>query len=325
MNIPSINEKDRPFKVVFMGTPLFAAHVLQKLVEAGINIVGVVTTTDKPAYRGLKLTPSPVKKLALEHELKLLQPETLSDSIFIAELEDLKPDLQVVVAFRKLPEIVWNLPPKGTINLHASLLPQYRGAAPINHAIINGEKESGVTTFFINNEIDTGNILFMEKIELEKEETAGSLHNKLMVIGAELVLKTINAIQKGTAKAVPQTTLPADQLKKAPKISKTFCKIDWNIPAEKVLNFIKGVSPFPTAFCDFYDMNGTAVICKIFKARSSNSFQLRPAETYSDNKTFLKVGTQTGDIEILEIQQEGKKYLKIEEFLRGNKKIIFNN
>ena len=306
-------------RIVFLGTPEFAAYILQKLIEKKTNIVGVVTAADKPAGRGLLLTQSPVKKIALQHNLKILQPENLKSSEFIEQLSDLKPDLQVVVAFRMLPELVWALPKKGSFNLHASLLPQYRGAAPINHVIINGEKETGVTTFFINNEIDTGNIIFSEKVLIADDETAGTLHDKLMTIGADLVLKTITAIENGTAKSIPQNNIDINNLKKAPKISKNFCKIDWNLPAETIINKINGLNPYPTAFCDFSNSNKQIVRYKIFSAKINNTSTLSPCETKTDYKTYLKIGTQSNDIEILEIQQEGKKRLKIEEFLRGNK------
>ena len=306
-----------PLRIVFMGTPELAAYILQKLIEIGINIVGVVTATDKPAGRGLKLTQSPVKQTALQYGLKVLQPPNLKSPEFIAELTALKPDLQIIIAFRMLPEVVWSLPPKGSFNLHASLLPQYRGAAPINHVIINGEKETGVTTFFLNNEIDTGNIIFMEKIDIEKDETAGTLHDKLMVLGSELVIKTIAAIENGTAKSVPQPKLDIYSLKNAPKIYKNDCKIDWNMPAEMIINKINGLNPYPAAFCEFPDISAKTSKFKIFSAKQSDTFELLPGETHTDNKKFLKIGTQSNDIEITEIQPEGKKRMKIDEFLRG--------
>jgi len=311
-------QKKCNFRIVYMGTPDFAAKILQKMIEAGVNIVGVVTAPDKPAGRGQKLKQSEVKEIALQHGIKVLQPEKLKDMLFIDELKRLSPDLQVVVAFRMLPEIVWNLPPKGTFNLHASLLPQYRGAAPINHVIINGEKETGLTTFFLNNEIDTGNIIFSEKIEISPEETAGTLHNKLIPLGAELILKTINAIEDCTVKPIPQPQFTESELKKAPKIFKEDCRIDWNMQANEIINKIRGLSPFPTAFYEFSDSKGNIKRIKIFLALKSDTYDLNPGEILSDGKKFLKVGTKSNDIELIEIQSEGKKRMRVDEFLRGN-------
>jgi len=311
-------EKFSQLRVVFMGTPEFSAKILQKMIEAGVNIVGVVTAPDKPAGRGQKLKQSDVKLMAMNYGIKVLQPEKLKSSEFIDELKSLSADLQVVVAFRMLPEVVWNLPLKGAFNLHASLLPQYRGAAPINHVIINGEKETGLTTFFLNNEIDMGNIIFSEKIDITPEETAGTLHDKLIPLGVELILKTIKSIENGTVKPIPQPNIPVSELKKAPKIFKEDCRIDWNLPSEAIINKIRGLNPFPTAFCEFTDSKGNIKRIKVFLAQKSDTHDLTPGDFFSDGKKFLKVGTISNDIELVEIQPEGKKRMKVDEYLRGN-------
>lgn len=241
-------------RIVFMGTPEFAVESLKALVEGGYNVVGVITTPDRPAGRGYKLQPSPVKRYALEQGLPLLQPEKLRDPGFLKELKGWKADLQVVVAFRMLPEVVWGMPPKGTFNLHSSLLPRYRGAAPINWAIINGESETGVTTFFLSHEIDTGHIIFQERTAIEENDTAGSLHDRLMTIGADLVLKTVDAIVQGTAPSIPQSELVTDEamLTPAPKIFTEDCRIDWNRNVRDVYNQIRGLSPYPAAWTELY-------------------------------------------------------------------------
>src|ERR1700761_7727596 len=245
-------------RIVFMGTPEFAVASLDELIQSGSDIVGVITAPDKPAGRGQKVSESAVKQYAVTHGLKILQPEKLKNEEFLKELRALNADLQVVVAFRMLPEVVWNMPPKGTINLHASLLPQYRGAAPINWVLINGEKESGVTTFFLKHEIDTGNLLFTEKITLTGHETAGELHDRLMSKGAGLLVKTVKAIESGRYSENPQTELMAGvELKHAPKIFKENCIIDWNNTTETIYNLIRGLSPIPTAYTQ---LNG-----KVFK------------------------------------------------------------
>src|SRR3569833_2301463 len=236
-------------RIVFMGTPEFAVASLEALIEAGCNIVGVLTAPDKPAGRGQKVSESAVKQYANAHNIKVLQPEKLKNEQFLSDLRALNADLQVVVAFRMLPEIVWNMPPKGTINLHASLLPQYRGAAPINWVLINGEKESGVTTFFLKHDIDTGDILFTEKVTLTGKETAGELHDRLMAKGAGLLVKTVKAIESGRYTESPQEQLTEGvKLRHAPKIFKDDCKIDWTQPAQNIYNLIRGLSPYPTAF-----------------------------------------------------------------------------
>lgn len=298
-------------KIVFMGTPDFAVASLDALKNAGFEIVGVVTAADKPAGRGQKLSESAVKKYAVEHGLKVLQPLKLKDPTFIEELQALKADLQVVVAFRMLPEIVWNMPAKGTINLHGSLLPQYRGAAPINHAIINGEKESGVTTFFLKQEIDTGDVIFSESTPITEDDTAGTLHDKLMNIGAKLIVKTVKAIENGDYKEVPQP-MSAD-LKMAPKIFKDFCEVNWHQDNQTVFNHIRGLSPYPTAFTFLNDKT-----LKIFKVEKENvSPKVNPGTFETDGKTFLKFASNNGYIKLLELQLEGKKRMMVDEFLRG--------
>lgn len=299
-----------------MGTPDFAVASLQALLEAGCNIVGVVTAPDKPAGRGQKLSESAVKQYAVSQGLRVLQPEKLRDPEFLLQLQNLKADLQVVVAFRMLPEVVWSMPPKGTINLHASLLPQYRGAAPINWAIINGEPESGATTFFIKQEIDTGAILFKEKITIDDDVTAGEYHDRLMIKGAGLLVKTVKAIESGRYTEQPQDQLTDGQeLKHAPKIFKEDCRINWNQPVDKVYNMIRGLSPYPAAFTE---LNGKTF--KIYKiAKESSAPEVEPGKYLTDNKTYLKFACTHGYISVTEAQLEGKKRMGIEEFLRGVK------
>lgn len=298
-------------RIVFMGTPDFAVASLNALVEAGFEIAGVVTAADKPAGRGQKLQESAVKKYAVEKGLKVLQPLKLKDPDFIAELKALNADLQVVVAFRMLPEIVWNMPAKGTINLHASLLPQYRGAAPINHAIINGEAESGVTTFFLKHEIDTGDVIFSEKVAIAADDSAGDLHDHLMETGAGLLVRTVKAIQANDYSEQPQ--LFSAELKHAPKIFKDFCKIDWNNSVKTIYNLIRGLSPYPTAFAELNEKT-----IKIFKAGYEDiAPEITPGSYLTDGKTFLKFAASDGFIILLDVQYEGKKRMMIDEFLRG--------
>ena len=296
-----------------MGTPDFAVASLNALLEAGSDIAAVITAPDKPAGRGQQIHESAVKKFALEKGLKILQPLKLKDPDFIEELRKLKADLQVVVAFRMLPELVWTMPPLGTINLHASLLPQYRGAAPINWAIINGEKESGVSTFFLKQEIDTGDILFSEAVKIEDDDTAGDLHDKLMIIGAGLLVKTVRAIEAGKYKEIPQESTGEADLRKAPKIFREDCRIDWNQPVKKVYNLIRGLSPHPAAFCLLQDKT-----LKIYKAEAIvMAHKEQPGTLLTDNKTYLQFACQAGLISVLELQLEGKKKMKVDEFLRG--------
>jgi methionyl-tRNA formyltransferase len=304
-------------KIVFMGTPQFAVASLDALIKAGSEIAGVITAPDKPAGRGQKVSESPVKQYAASNGLRILQPTNLKDPDFLAELRSLQADLQVVVAFRMLPEEVWTMPDKGTINLHASLLPQYRGAAPLNWVLINGEKESGVTTFFLKHDIDTGDILFTEKVTLTGHETAGELHDRLMNKGAGLVVKTVKAIESGRYNQNPQTAhLPDDfVLKPAPKIFKDNCKIDWNQPAESVYNLIRGLSPAPAAFTTLNDKT-----FKIYRADYElKQPGIQPGGFLTDNKTYLKFAAHDGFISVTDIQLADKKRMGIEEFLRGVK------
>jgi methionyl-tRNA formyltransferase len=301
-------------RIVFMGTPEFAVSSLEALVKAGANIVGVITAPDKPAGRGMKLTESPVKKFAVEHGLKLLQPEKLKNPDFIEALKALRADLQIVVAFRMLPEIVWNMPPMGTLNLHGSLLPQYRGAAPINWAVINGEKETGVTTFRLKHEIDTGNILLQESFPIGEDETAGDVHDKMKIIGADLLVKTVKGLAAGTLHEVPQENLPVNNvLRHAPKIFTETCKIDWNKSVTDIYNLIRGLSPHPAAFSLIEDK-----ILKIFKAEKITGTPSHPVSSYhTDRKTYLHFTASDGYLSVKELQMEGKKKMKIDEFLRG--------
>ena len=300
-------------RIVFMGTPEFAVASLDALIASGADIVGVVTAPDKPAGRGQKLSESAVKQYAVANHLKVLQPEKLKSPEFLIELKALKADLQVVVAFRMLPEVVWAMPGKGTINLHASLLPQYRGAAPINWVLINGEKETGVTTFLLQQDIDTGNVLFTEKITLTGIETAGELHDRLMNKGAGLLVKTVKAIESGRYMQHPQDQFEETQIKHAPKIFKDGCKIDFNQPVDNIYNFIRGLSPYPTAYTT---LNGK--IIKIYNAlKEETEPVILPGGFLTDRKNYLKFACNNGFISITDVQMEGKKRLGIEEFLRG--------
>lgn len=342
--------KATDLRIIFMGTPEFAVASLDALVKAGCTVVGVVTAPDKPAGRGMKTNESAVKKYAVEHGLHVLQPEKLRNPVFIDELKALKADLQIVVAFRMLPEVVWNMPPMGTINVHGSLLPQYRGAAPINWAVINGEKETGVTTFKLKHEIDTGDILLQQSFPIDEDETAGEVHDKMKEIGAALLVKTVEGIADGSLEERPQTTDDSPQLntgallstvdrgpltvlKHAPKIFTETCKIDFSKSVEEVHNLVRGLSPFPGAFTE---LNGKML--KVYKTKkeltgqaapsgqtgesSSNSGQTMlghgPTGTvHTDGKTFFKFRCSNGYVQVLELQMEGKKRMSVEEFLRG--------
>jgi methionyl-tRNA formyltransferase len=297
-------------KIVFMGTPEFAVGTLAALVEGGYNIVGVITAPDKPAGRGKQLQESAVKKYALEKGLKILQPTNLKSETFQAELKALQADIQVVVAFRMLPESVWNMPPLGSVNLHASLLPQYRGAAPINWAIINGEKETGVSTFFLQHEIDTGKIILQEKISIGENDNLGIVYEKLMNIGAKLMLKTIKAIDEGNYPQVEQDHIT--DIKHAPKIFKEDGRIDWSKSAEAIHNLVRGLSPYPAAWTI---LDGK--LLKIFSTlKSPCEITLAEGEIYATKKEMW-IGTATLPIQILELQLEGKRRMKAEEFLSG--------
>lgn len=314
MTVPP--EPSKETRIVFMGTPEFAVASLDALVKAGYNIVGVITAPDKPAGRGMKINESAVKKYAVEHGLNILQPEKLKNPLFIEELRALSADLQVVVAFRMLPEIVWNMPPLGTINVHASLLPKYRGAAPINWAIINGEKESGVTTFKLTHEIDTGNILLQKRVPISENETAGELHDKLKDAGAALLVDTVRGLVDGSIKEKPQEGIASKALLEsthAPKIFTETCRIDWARAADEIHNLIRGLSPFPGAF--------TELKGKIFKIYASEKYTTLnsgvPGTFETDNRSYLRFACADGYIYAKDIQAEGKKRMTIEEFLRG--------
>lgn len=320
-----MNPKD--LRIVFMGTPALAAFSLKKLCEGGYNVVGVVTAPDKPAGRGLKLQPSDVKKFAIEQGILVLQPEKLKSPEFIEDLKSLAPDVQVVVAFRMLPEAVWSLPEKGTFNMHASLLPQYRGAAPINWAIINGEKETGVTTFLLDREIDTGKILFQEKMAIHENETAGSLHDRIMVTGADLVLKTIDALAQNKVEPLDQSALLAEfsLLKKAPKIYKEDCQIDWKKSCREVTNHIHGMSPFPGAFT-VIEVEKKEIILKIFEAEAREmTHTFNYGEVFSGGKNLLAFATPDGMVEVKSLQMAGKKRMDTPDFLRGFRLDHLNN
>ena len=309
-------------RIVFMGTPEFAVSSLEILIKSGFNVVAVITAPDKPAGRGQKIKQSAIKEFAIKQQIKILQPTNLKDSNFISELKALNADLQIVVAFRMLPEIIWDMPKLGTYNLHASLLPKYRGAAPINWAIINNEKETGVTTFKIKQAIDTGNILYREKINLNSDITAGELHDQLMKIGAELLLKTVveinkNFIEGNELNFISQNDENTDH---APKITKELCKINWNKSGDEIYNLIRGLSPYPTAMAYLNNGDDKPSIIKIY----NSSFKIIEHDydnglLNTDNKTFLNAYCKNGIIQINDLQIEGKKRLLIADFLRGTK------
>jgi methionyl-tRNA formyltransferase len=304
-------------KIVFMGTPDFAVPCLDILVKNGYDVVGVITVPDKPAGRGQQVQQSPVKKYAIEHNLKVLQPEKLKAPEFLEELKSLNADLQIVVAFRMLPEVVWNMPPLGTYNLHGSLLPQYRGAAPLNWAIINGEKETGVTTFKLIHEIDAGNTLYNAKVAIGDDTSVGDLHDELMNVGAELMLKTVKAIESGNYELKEQTIIPSE-IKHAPKLFKENCKIDWNKNIDEVHNHVRGLSPYPAAWTEGKDDKGNTLSFKLFKThKEAAAHNIQAGTLITDNKTYLKVACCNGYVYIDELQLAGKKRLKTEELLRG--------
>lgn len=297
-----------------MGTPDFAVHTLKAIVEAGYNVVGVITAPDKPAGRGRKLQESAVKKYAVEQGLNILQPTNLKSEAFLKELKSLEANLQVVVAFRMLPEVVWKMPEYGTFNLHASLLPQYRGAAPINWAVINGEKETGVSTFFIDNKIDTGEMILQEKVSIEPTESAGSLHDKLMTIGAALVLKTLEAIRSGNVSTRSQKE--AGDLKSAFKLTRENTRIDWEQPLETIYNLIRGLSPYPTAWTMLKNGN-EEVMLKIYESLpETGSHNLPPGKVLVENKK-VKVAVKNGFLILEEIQLPGKRKMKVKDLLNG--------
>ncbi len=301
-----------------MGTPEFAVASLDILIKNQYDIVGVITAPDKPAGRGRNIQESAVKKYAVEKGLKVLQPEKLKDENFLEQIRVLKADLQVVVAFRMLPEVVWNMPKFGTLNLHASLLPQYRGAAPINWAIINGEKKTGVTTFFLKHEIDTGDIIFQNEVDIAEYETAGELHDKLMQVGAKLIVKTVNAINNNDFAQTKQEIFKQEEIKHAPKIFKEDCKINWDENIESIYNKIRGLSPYPCAFTELLNTEDKTIQLKIFFSTKEHSSEvLTPGNIVSDGKTFLKIAGKNGCINVKDLQLAGKNRMKTIDFLRG--------
>lgn len=307
-------------RIVFMGTPELAAFILNEMLEAGMNVPAVVTAPDKPAGRGRKLQQSPVKLIATEKKIRVLQPSNLKDAEFIQTLKEINPDIQVVVAFRMLPEAVWSIPPIGTFNMHASLLPDYRGAAPINHAIINGEKQTGVTTFLIDHKIDTGNILFRKEITIDEYETAGSLHEKIKHEGAGIVIKTVQALTAGNVSPIPQHIFikKDTKLNQAPKIHKEDCLINWNRPASKIVDFIHGLSPTPAAYCIYELPDKKETRIKIFEARPVRTKHNHPpGQLITNNKDEMLFATKDGFVKVLQLQMPGKKRMHTEELLRG--------
>jgi len=316
-----INKED--LRIVFMGTPEFAVESLKILVENKYNVVGVVTVPDKPAGRGQKLKTSPVKDYALSMSIPVLQPEKLKNEEFLNELKSLNAHLQVIVAFRMLPEVVWNMPPMGSFNLHGSLLPQYRGAAPINWAVINGDKETGVTTFFLQHEIDTGNIIDQKRMPILEEDNAGSVHDKMMVLGAELVLDTVGKICRDEATTKPQSELIkiGSQLNPAPKIFKEDCKIDWQKPVLEIHNKIRGLSPYPAAYTEIKDDAGKELSLKVFKTQVLPSQNTSVGTISSNGKSNFIIECIDGALAIEELQLAGKKRMTTKEFLNGFKNL----
>ena len=312
-----------------MGTPDFAVEALRQLVEGGYNVVGVITMPDKPAGCGHRIQYSPVKQYALEQNLPLLQPEKLKDEAFVEALREWKADLQIVVAFRMLPEVVWNMPRLGTFNLHASLLPQYRGAAPINWAVINGDTETGITTFFLKHEIDTGEVIQQVRVPIADTDNVEVVHDKLMMLGGKLVLETVDAILNGTVKPIPQEEMAVvGELRPAPKIFKETCRIDWNQPVKKIYDFIRGLSPYPAAWSELIASEKESVVVKIFevekivkkndkRCRNSRGRFCKVGSIETDGKKYIKVSVPGGFVSILSLQLPGKKRLKIDELLRG--------
>ena len=308
--------KFQSLRIIFMGTPEFAVASLDALVKAGCNIIGVITAPDKAGGRGMLLQQSAIKKYAVENKLNVIQPEKLKNPEFLTELKLLNADLQIVVAFRMLPEVVWKMPPMGTINLHGSLLPQYRGAAPINWAVINGEKETGVTTFKLKQEIDTGDILLQESFSIGENDTAGQVHDKMIEIGAAVLVKTVIGIANNTLEETPQyqtSNIELPILQQAPKIHTDTCRINWSQPVETVFNLVRGLSPYPAAFTIMNEK-----MLKVYTAKKEMSIPTHSEGEYeTDGKTFLKFACTNGYLHLLEIQLEGKKRMTVEEFLRG--------
>ncbi|MDM8306198.1 MULTISPECIES: methionyl-tRNA formyltransferase [Bacteroidaceae] len=310
----------KDLRIVYMGTPEFAVESLKRLVEGGYNVVGVITMPDKPMGRhGSVLQPSPVKAYAVSQGLKVLQPEKLKDEAFLEELRALRADLQIVVAFRMLPEAVWQMPRLGTFNLHASLLPQYRGAAPINWAVINGDTETGITTFFLKHEIDTGEIIDQVRVPIADTDNVGVVYDRLMMLGGDLVLKTVDAILAGNVKTIPQETLSSTEpLRPAPKIFKDTCRIDWTKGVKPVYDFIRGLSPYPAAWTELCEPDSSPVTMKIYE--SSKEFvehTFAPGTILTDKKTYFKVASTDGFVHLLSVQLAGKKRMNVTDFLRG--------
>ena len=309
----------KDLRIVYMGTPDFAVESLRRLVEGGYNVVAVITMPDKPAGRGHKIQFSPVKEYALSQGLPILQPERLKDETFVEQLRALHADLQIVVAFRMLPEVVWNMPPMGTFNLHASLLPQYRGAAPLNWAIINGDTETGITTFFLKHEIDTGEIIQQKRIPILPDDNVGTIHDKLMVLGADIVVETVDAILAGTVKPVDQASIHTDEpLRPAPKIFKDTCHIDWSKPCMQIHNLVRGLSPYPAAWCEWVSPEGNRLGVKIFRTTplpASHSFE--PGSVHTDGKSRIDIACADGYVRIEELQLAGKKRMAAADLLRG--------
>ena len=315
-------QRKKSLRIVYMGTPEFAVESLRCLVEGGYNVVGVITMPDKPAGRGHKIQFSPVKQYALDHNLPLLQPEKLKDETFIEALRAWKADLQIVVAFRMLPEAVWNMPRFGTFNLHASLLPQYRGAAPINWAVMNGDTETGITTFFLKHEIDTGEVIQQVKVPIADTDDVGTIHDKLMMLGGKLVVETVDAIIDGTVKSIPQEVMAlVGELRPAPKIFKDTCRISWQKPVKHIYDHIRGLSPYPAAWTELLQPGVEAPLpVKIFQTEKINRpHQLPAGSIVTDGKTYLHVAASDGFVGILSLQLPGKKRLHIDELLRGFK------
>ncbi len=306
-------------RIIYMGTPDFAVESLRALVENDYNVVAVVTMPDKPIGRGYKVQPSAVKMYAVEHEIPVLQPENLKDETFLETLRSYQADLQIVVAFRMLPQVVWAMPRLGTFNLHASLLPQYRGAAPINWAIINGETETGVTTFFLQHAIDTGNIILQKKITIADDENVGSVHDRLMTLGAKLVVETVDLIRSGDVPTVPQTD--AADLKPAPKIFRETCRIDWQKSARTIHNFVRGLSPYPGAWFEWQTADGTISVVKVFETKIEICEHDYAIGTILVEKHLFKIAVSDGFVVICSLQISGKKRMEADEFLRGFKAI----
>jgi len=311
----------KDLRIVYMGTPDFAVESLRCLVEGGYNVVGVITMPDKPAGRGHKVQFSPVKQYALEQNLPLLQPERLKDESFIEALREWKADLQIVVAFRMLPEVVWAMPRLGTFNLHASLLPQYRGAAPINWAVINGDTETGITTFFLQQEIDTGKVIQQVHIPIADTDNVGVVHDKLMVLGGKLVIETVDAILENRVKPIPQEEMAqSEELRPAPKIFKETCRINWTGNVKQTYDFIRGLSPYPAAWTELHQEQEAPVIIKIFETEKiEKTPEVTPGTIQTDGRTYLHIAVADGYLSIKSLQLAGKKRLAIDNFLRGFK------